>query len=184
MTNQQSPNALGVQVLAGALAAITAALIGSTLGVAGTVLGAGIASVLTTVGAALYHRVHARVSRSERPWAPFVAGGVIAFALGMLAITGLELARGEQLSGGQGTTLGGIVRTNPGPERSTPPADVVPSQPSTTPTVTTPTGPPSTPVETTPTPPPTSGVTTSPATPSSPPPTSSTTGPLPPSGIG
>ncbi|AHH93873.1 hypothetical protein GCM10010174_90720 [Kutzneria viridogrisea] len=42
------------QVVAGALAAVTAALLGSNLGVAGTVLGAGLASVVTTVGATLY----------------------------------------------------------------------------------------------------------------------------------
>src|ERR1700716_3764231 len=44
------------QVAAAALAAVTAALLGSTLGVAGTVLGAGVASVVTTVGAELYLR--------------------------------------------------------------------------------------------------------------------------------
>jgi hypothetical protein len=45
-----------VQVLAAAMAAITAALLGSTLGVAGTVVGAGLASVITTVGGELYLR--------------------------------------------------------------------------------------------------------------------------------
>ncbi|WP_326566616.1 hypothetical protein VSH64_32795 [Amycolatopsis rhabdoformis] len=44
------------QVVATALAAVTAALLGSTLGVAGTVVGAGVASVITTVGAELYLR--------------------------------------------------------------------------------------------------------------------------------
>jgi hypothetical protein len=44
------------QVLAGALAAVTAALIGSTMGVAGTVVGAGLASVISTVGGTLYLR--------------------------------------------------------------------------------------------------------------------------------
>jgi len=44
------------QVVAGALAAVTAALIGSTMGVAGTVVGAGLASVISTVGGALYLR--------------------------------------------------------------------------------------------------------------------------------
>jgi cell division septation protein DedD len=43
-------------VVAGALAAVTAALLGSTLGVAGTVLGAGVASVVTSVGGELYLR--------------------------------------------------------------------------------------------------------------------------------
>ncbi|MGH4023416.1 MAG: hypothetical protein ACRDRV_02410 [Pseudonocardiaceae bacterium] len=42
------------QVAAGALAAVTAALLGSQLGAAGTVAGAAGASVVTTVGTALY----------------------------------------------------------------------------------------------------------------------------------
>ncbi|RZQ61762.1 hypothetical protein [Amycolatopsis suaedae] len=42
------------QIAAAALAAVTAALLGSTLGVAGTVVGAGLASVITTVGSELY----------------------------------------------------------------------------------------------------------------------------------
>ena len=181
MSKQQNSSGLGVQVLAGALAATTAALIGSTLGVAGTVIGAGIASVLTTVGAALYQRMHARVARSTPPWVPLVAGGLIAFVLGMAVITGLELARGEQLSGGHGTTIGGIVRSDPGTKPATRPAEIAPSS---TPTVTTPSGPSSTTVETTPSPPPTSGGTTTSPVPTSPPATSTTTGPPPLSGAG
>ncbi|HET6291474.1 MAG TPA: hypothetical protein VFG15_32630 [Amycolatopsis sp.] len=45
-----------VQVTAAAMAAITAAMLGSTLGVAGTVAGAGLASVITTLGGELYLR--------------------------------------------------------------------------------------------------------------------------------
>lgn len=44
------------QVMAAALAAVTAALLGSTIGVAGTVAGAGVASVITTVGGEVYLR--------------------------------------------------------------------------------------------------------------------------------
>ncbi|WAL66227.1 hypothetical protein ORV05_36240 [Amycolatopsis cynarae] len=44
------------QVIASALAAVTAAFLGSTLGVAGTIAGAGIASLVTTVGGELYLR--------------------------------------------------------------------------------------------------------------------------------
>ncbi len=44
------------QILAAALAAVTAALLGSTIGVAGTVVGAGLASIITTVGGELYLR--------------------------------------------------------------------------------------------------------------------------------
>jgi hypothetical protein len=54
------------QVLAGALAAVTAALIGSTMGVAGTVVGAGLASVISTVGGAVYLRSIQRTRESVR----------------------------------------------------------------------------------------------------------------------
>jgi hypothetical protein len=54
------------QVLAGAMAAVTAALIGSTMGVAGTVVGAGLASVISTVGGALYLRSIERTRESVR----------------------------------------------------------------------------------------------------------------------
>ncbi|QUQ69554.1 hypothetical protein [Kutzneria sp. CA-103260] len=52
------------QVTAGALAAVTAAVLGSKLGVAGTVAGAGLASVVGTVGTAMYERsIHAAKDR-------------------------------------------------------------------------------------------------------------------------
>jgi hypothetical protein len=54
------------QVLAGALAAVTAALLGSTMGVAGTVVGAGLASVISTVGGALYLRSFQRTREGVR----------------------------------------------------------------------------------------------------------------------
>lgn len=54
------------QVFAGALAAVTAALIGSTMGVAGTVLGAGLASVISTVGGAIYLRSIKRTTEGVR----------------------------------------------------------------------------------------------------------------------
>jgi hypothetical protein len=189
------------QVLAGALAAVTAALLGSTMGVAGTVVGAGLASIVSTVGGALYLRsiqrtrdgvrtVRAKVvgraggttvlvtpedppapgeevaaepvttpppSSRRLKWPTLVAGSVLAFTLGMLAITGVEWIRGESLSGGSGTTFSGIVqrdhrdqgpdqRESPASEPSTPPSstttDPAPSTGSTTaptaPTTTTP----------------------------------------------
>lgn len=46
----------GAQVAGGALASVTAAFLGSHLGVAGTVFGAGLTSVVITVGGALYQR--------------------------------------------------------------------------------------------------------------------------------
>jgi hypothetical protein len=171
------------QVMAGAMAAITAAVLGSTMGFAGTVVGAGLASVVTTVGGAVYLRsiqrtrqgvatvrdmVVARAGATsvtlveERPatqtdmaqpgapaaepgentdeteaaaradgddsgerteivpapepvrgklrWPALIAASVLAFVLGMMVITGVEMLRGESMSGGDGTTVGRIVR--------------------------------------------------------------------------
>jgi hypothetical protein len=190
------------QVLAGALAAVTAALIGSTMGVAGTIVGAGMASIVSTVGGALYLRsiertrdsvrtVRAKVvgksggttvlvadpdeeppavgeeveatdePAEDRPpaerrklrWPMLVVGSLAAFALGMVAVTGVEWLRGESLSGGTGTTFGSIVephragddqqeRQAPDPTTSTT-APTAPTDDSTPPTSTT-TGPTST----------------------------------------
>jgi hypothetical protein len=63
------------QVAAGALASVTAAVLGSKLGVAGTVTGAGLASVVGTVGTAMYERsiqaarsrVTSRIKTNEEP---------------------------------------------------------------------------------------------------------------------
>src|SRR3712207_4577894 len=56
-----------LQVAAGALAAVSAAVIASFFGVAGTVIGAAVASVVSTVGAAVYtesmRRAHAGLRR-------------------------------------------------------------------------------------------------------------------------
>ncbi|MEO6087219.1 MAG: hypothetical protein ABIQ18_29320 [Umezawaea sp.] len=52
------------QIAAGALAAVTAALLGSTLNVAGTIIGAAIASVVSTIGSALYQKSIERTRES------------------------------------------------------------------------------------------------------------------------
>ncbi|HEY4024197.1 MAG TPA: hypothetical protein VGM75_36315, partial [Pseudonocardiaceae bacterium] len=54
------------QLLATALAAVTAAFLGSRLGVAGTVAGAGVASVVSTIGTALYQNSLERTTRAAR----------------------------------------------------------------------------------------------------------------------
>src|SRR4051812_29332681 len=68
-----------LQVAAGALAAVSAAVIASFFGVAGTVIGAAVASVVSTVGAAVYtesmRRTHAGLRRAgsrlaRRPQSP------------------------------------------------------------------------------------------------------------------
>jgi hypothetical protein len=66
----------------------------------------------------------------ERPparrigWRAVVVGSMLAFVLGMAVITGVEWLRGEPLSGGEGTTIGDVVRTQPdgGDEREEAPA--------------------------------------------------------------
>src|SRR3712207_9463406 len=59
-----------LQVAAGALAAVSAAVIASFFGLAGTVIGAAVASVVSTVGAAVYtesmRRTHAGLRRAGR----------------------------------------------------------------------------------------------------------------------
>jgi len=180
------------QVLAGALAAVTAALLGSTMGVAGTVVGAGLASIVSTVGGALYLRsiertrdsvrtVRAKVvgksggttvlvadeagdevevepdrppeERRKLRWPMLVVGSLAAFALGMLAVTGVEWLRDESLSGGTGTTFGSIVdpHRDGGTQQEQQPADpttstTTPNAPTTGPsrTTSTTTGPTST----------------------------------------
>jgi hypothetical protein len=203
------------QVLAGALAAVTAALIGSTMGVAGTVVGAGVASVISTIGGTLYLKsiqrtresvrtVHAKVvGRSggatvlvttddpdpapapgeeveaeaaesadepvadDRPptgrrrrWPVLVVTTIAAFALGMLAVTGVEWLRGESLSGDSGTTFGSIVAPRQSSGGNEDPADpTTTTDPTTTP--------PATSTEPTTTTPPTSTSTTTPPSESS-----------------
>ena len=85
------------QVIASALAAITAAFLGSTLGVAGTVIGAGIASLVSTVGSAIYQHSLDRTGstlrskvgalRADSPSAasvPGASGGTLAGFTGVL----------------------------------------------------------------------------------------------------
>ncbi|MFC0430208.1 hypothetical protein [Kutzneria buriramensis] len=78
MSKEQGTKGLDIkptQVAAGALASVTAAVLGSKLGVAGTVAGAGMASVVGTVGTAMYERsiqaarsrVTARIKQEEPP---------------------------------------------------------------------------------------------------------------------
>ncbi len=56
MAGAKSFNVTPIQVVGAALAAMTAAFLGSYLGVAGTIIGAALTSVILTVGGALYQR--------------------------------------------------------------------------------------------------------------------------------
>lgn len=105
-----------IQIIAGALASVSAALVASTFGLKGTLLGAAITSIVASVGAALYshslHRARARIQtrfnphtgaiervviRPPRPRRPIrwgrVAGAAgLLFVLAMGAITIVEVA--------------------------------------------------------------------------------------------
>lgn len=150
------------QVAAAALAAVTTAVLGSELGAAGTLIGAAGASVITTVGTAVYQAslersrssVRSLAKKRARPlptspvdrrlatlrWGTVVVGALGAFLLAMTAITGFEWINGKTVGGnGTGTTIGQVVTDQPGPRRpATPPAPPSPSAPaSETPTETT-----------------------------------------------
>jgi hypothetical protein len=176
------------QLIAAALAAITAAFLGSRLGVAGTVVGAGVASIVSTVAGALYQHsldrtsrtvrsrvgpartddpaaedtvlVQPPIARRRRPrWVVAAALTVLAFVIGMGAVTGVELLKNGPLSGGDnGTTVGSLFGQPT--QRTTSTTPPTPSTTTTAPTTTQPatTAPTTTPTTTTA--PPTSTTTT------------------------
>lgn len=116
-------------VAAAALAAVTTAVVGSELGAAGTLIGAAGASVITTVGTAVYQtsleRSRKRVrllAQRARPspsapqgltaepshrsrrfvtlrWGAVIVGALGAFLLAMTVITGFEWANGQTVGG-------------------------------------------------------------------------------------
>jgi hypothetical protein len=65
-TATRKPDIRLSQLIATALAAITAAFLGSRLGTAGTIIGAGVASTVSTVAGALYQHSLDRTSRTVR----------------------------------------------------------------------------------------------------------------------
>ncbi|WP_432075060.1 hypothetical protein [Streptomyces wuyuanensis] len=138
-----------------ALAAVAAAVLASRLGVYGTILGAGLVSVVATCGGSLFQHLFRRtgeqirdVTQQARPNGsslppgspepePPASGGphecgefgeatthgtrvrgrkrsalaaAVVFVVAMLGITGYELASGQDLAGGRGTTVGTAVR--------------------------------------------------------------------------
>ena len=153
-------------VAAAALAAVTAAVIGSKLGADGTLIGAAGASVITTVGTAVYQssleRSRTRVRtlaqrarpstatqheaepthRSRRSvslrWGAVIVGALGAFLLAMIVITGFEWANGQTVGGnGNGTTIGRVINDQPAPSTpATPPSPDTPTSDSPTPTST------------------------------------------------
>ncbi len=110
-----------IEVVGGAFAAVSAAFVASTLGVAGTLLGAAVMSVVAAIGGALYTRsleqAHARV-RTRRtpptgepapadrppptprsiPWGRVAAMAGLVFVLALGAITALELTADDSFA--------------------------------------------------------------------------------------
>src|SRR5579859_412396 len=116
-----------IQSIASGLAAVTAAIAGSFLGVNGTVIGAAVASVLSVAGTAVYthslERTGARVrtvvpstarwlaepaaaaqpaavatSRRTRPLARAGMAAAVVFAAALAVLTGIELVAGRPVS--------------------------------------------------------------------------------------
>jgi len=116
-----------IQLIASGLAAVTAAIAGSFLGVNGTVIGAAVASVLSVVGTAVYahslERTGARVrtalpstarwlaepavtaqpaavarSLRTRPVARAGIAAAVVFAAALAVLTGIELVAGRPVS--------------------------------------------------------------------------------------
>lgn len=170
MSKNESPERHGVrpvQVLAAALAAITAAFLGSRLGVYGTVVGAGVVSLATTVGGEFYLRSLERTKQAakrtkevalartqrvdpvdsaddavvdEEPppgrrvrWPVLAGGAVVAFVLGMAAVTGIEALTGSSLSGERGGTVSNVLGGSPGPAPAESPEPAEQEKPSTAP---------------------------------------------------
>jgi hypothetical protein len=125
-----------LQVIAGALAAVTAAAVASTLGVAGTLSGAAVMSIIATVGSALYNhsfeqaRTQIRMRRNPRTGTPaptvlvpapprrIAWGGItgmagLVFVLALGGITAVEVVARRPLAT--------IVRAPPAPHAGGPP---------------------------------------------------------------
>ncbi len=133
------------KVLAGGMAAATSAVLGSHFGAFGTVGGAAVGSVITTVATSLYQssllrakeRVACRVPVSAptlpRPHLPrgrtvraASSGAFLIFAVGIALVTGVEWAKGAPLSGGSpGTSLGRVF--SPAPTVKPAPTDIAPA---------------------------------------------------------
>ena len=160
-----------VQLLAGALAAVSAAVVASTFGLAGTLLGAAVTSVVATVAGALYshslERARARVRIRRDPatgalarevlpppsaprpirWGLVAGAAVLVFALALGVITALELAARRPVASLVGHAPRAPAGTTLGTlvqELAPPaPAEVTPGTPAaTTPTVAVPAVPP------------------------------------------
>ncbi|MFD9094996.1 hypothetical protein [Streptomyces collinus] len=127
------------QVAGSALAAVVAAKLASYFGVYGTILGAGVVSVVATCGGTLFQHFFRRTGEQlretkppvrprregapvpggfgegtvyrarTRTWRRPVVAAAVVFAVTMAGITTYELVSGSSFSGGQGTTVSDAV---------------------------------------------------------------------------
>lgn len=104
----------GLQVFGSAMAAVTGAVLASSLGVAGTVIGAGLASCAGTAGAAVYNHYLRRTSDALGPvivarahqWTP----GTFGAERGEKPVVAAEVAfRENAAAGGEGIAAGDAV---------------------------------------------------------------------------
>jgi hypothetical protein len=121
------------QIVAGALAAATAAILGSFLGVAGTIGGAAVASIISTVGSSLYQRSleRTRDAVKDRLVVNAAAGTKVAQAVAKVTGDGIPVAAparpGAQGGPGRPGTPGGAAR--PGAPGARPPGTPGPAGP-------------------------------------------------------
>lgn len=118
------------QVAAGALGAVTAAVLGAKLNLAGTVVGAAVASVVSTVGAALYQH---SIERTRVRWAAAGLSAALVFLVGVVAFGSAEQVRGTAVPSQQPhqpTT--GVPERDEVPESTTSTTTTVPSTTTTT----------------------------------------------------
>ena len=129
------------QVITAALASVSAAAIASSLGVAGTLLGAAVTSIVATLAGALYthslEQAHSRLRRQHFPrpggvmrlrppsrlsqlaWGRIAGRALLVFALTLGTITVVEVAARESLARlmghapaqDSGTTVGTVLHT-------------------------------------------------------------------------
>jgi hypothetical protein len=153
------------QIVGGALAAMTAAALGSRLSVAGTIVGAALASIIAAVAGSLYTASLRRTSdkvktvfwtgqpneveeptvmeiledreghvagqrshlvapepidsspgRRKLNWKRVLVGALAAFGIAAVSLTAFELATGNALSGGEGTTIQQVREGSAGTE--------------------------------------------------------------------
>lgn len=165
-----------LQLIVSAAAAVTSAWILSSLGVAGTLIGAAVGSIVVTLSSAFYSRSldHGRtlILQTERGtvveatepepdpgerrlhWRTITVTVLVVLGLALAAISAYELVSGRTLSGEDGTTIGHTVGGGGGQPAPTEPTPTEPSvtEPTPAPTEPTPTEVTPSPTEASPTP--------------------------------